>query len=84
VIAGLLVAASILGAVWEHHYLQDRYELAMPVSSDAPIGWRLDKRTGKVTLCELAPQQNPFALIQPDPGTPIRPVDRITVECGRY
>ena len=73
VIAAILIGGSILGAVWEDHYLQDRYELVTPVGSERPIGWRLDKRTGTVTLCELGPQQNPFVLIQPNTGTPNSP-----------
>jgi hypothetical protein len=84
VIAGALIGASIVGAVWESHYLEGRYELVTSSGSDSGLGWRLNKHTGVVVPCELAKSSDPFLDMPPLRGSPpVRPVDRIEVECGR-
>ncbi len=80
--AAVIVGLSIIGAVVESRLLEGRYDLFVADNNGSPIGWRLNKRTGAIAVCGLAPQPNPFVLIQPNESTPIRPVDRIVVECG--
>ena len=56
VIAALIIGASIVGASFV-----DRYEIsAAQGSSEHPVAWRVDKRTGETALCLLAPPDNPF------------------------
>ncbi len=69
--AGLIIS----GAIFASSYF-DRYQIVGMVSNDDPIAWRLDRHTGNIVICELAP--DPFAGLVP--GT--RPVDHIVVQCG--
>jgi hypothetical protein len=93
IIASAIIGPSIIGAGLEDYYLKDRYELSTTVSSDTALGWRLDRRSGIVTVCELAknrsisadpPGNDPFADLHLPPvkGSRNRPVDDMTVDCG--
>ena len=86
-IIGLSIVATGLGS----HYFADRYELSVATANGDAIGWRLNKRTGVVTICELARDpraalppspDNPFAIFPPVMGSRSRQVDKVMVQCG--
>jgi hypothetical protein len=72
----ILAAALIIGAAIFASNYTDRYQIVTTVSNGDPVAWRLDRHTGDIVLCEIAP--DPFAGLVP--GT--RPVDRFVVQCG--
>ena len=81
---GLSVMATGLGS----YYFADRYELSVATNNGDAIGWRLNRRTGVVTVCELA--KNPRTTAPADRNDPfadieaimIRPVDKVMIQCG--
>jgi hypothetical protein len=89
--AAIIVGASNAGIALANWVLQDRYELSTTVNGEDMIGWRLNKRTGRVVVCELArnpsasavpPGDDPFADFPAVKGSRNRPVDKVVVECG--
>jgi hypothetical protein len=91
VAGSILIGASIVGSTVLSIYLAspiDPYELVVGSNKDGMLGWRLNKRTGEIVVCELAP--NPFAMQKNDvfAGIPEverdfnRPVDKLIVQCG--
>jgi hypothetical protein len=79
-----IIGLSVLATPVVNHYLSDRYELATTIDNETALGWRLDKRTGAVTVCELARREppagdDPFAALE---WQQLRPVDKIRVQCG--
>jgi hypothetical protein len=87
IIASAIIGASIVGATVATFYLWDRYELAT-TGGDTALGWRLNRRTGAVVVCELAKNPaipkgtNMFADMPEVAGSRDRPVDKVVVQCG--
>ncbi len=71
IIGAAMIGASILGSSYF-----DRYQIATSVSNDTAIAWVLDKRTGHISVCNLAPDAMGEAI--PDS----RGIDKIDVQCG--
>jgi hypothetical protein len=88
ILAAVIIGLSIVGAALGSRYLEGRYELSTTGNGDTPLGWRLDRRTGAVVVCELAKDpraigdDNIFAHLPPVMGARTRTVDKVMVECG--
>ena len=77
IVASVIVGGSISAAIVESVRLSDHYEIATTTDGDTALGWRLNKQTGKLVICKVTRNDNPFANIDPS-----RAVDKIMVQCG--
>jgi hypothetical protein len=91
IVAAVIVGLSVIGAAVGNRLLEGRYELVVADNNGGLLGWRLNKRTGDVAVCELAPnpfaaparaKDDPFADAPPLAGSRSRVVDKLMVECG--
>ena len=91
IVAAAIVGLSVVGTAVGNRVLEGRYELVVADNNGGPLGWRLNKRTGVVTICELAPnplvapapaKDDPFADAPPLAGSRSRVVDKLIAQCG--